>query len=63
MFGSNVEDPENGHMIGILGCLVGNMKSAYVHEIIFKRQWKMMSIVFLGSTSGVGMSSYTIGTA
>ena len=52
IFGWNVEDPANGHLIGIIHHLVGNMKSAYVHEIIFKSLQNLIIIDFLGKQSG-----------
>ena len=62
IFGWNVEDPEIGHLIGIEHHLVGDYKSARFVEIIFKSLWTSISIDSLGSTSGVRMTWYTIGT-
>ena len=53
IFGCNVEDPEIGHLIGIGHHLVGNIKSAYFHEIIFKSLQNLTIIDILGKQSDV----------
>ena len=57
-FGCNVEDPANNHLIGIIRHLVGNMKSAYLHEIVFKSLQNLIIIDFLGRGSGGEMTEW-----
>jgi hypothetical protein len=51
-FGLNVEDPQYGHMIGIIHHLVGEYKSAYFPEIILKSLQKLIIIDYPGRRSG-----------